>query len=102
MVGNVLVVETVLSVRLQTDVTLKYLEVRNEVSCLSSDLIVFLHYQFVLDGVKVEELNLGETKTAECFEHKVSDKPRDILTASRNSLGQDPPRDRINNSDELQ
>ena len=91
MVGNVLIMETVLFVRLKTDITLKYLEIRYQVTRLGSDLIVFLHYQLILNGIEVEKLHFGETETAECFEHKVSDKLRDIFTASRNSLGQDPP-----------
>ena len=91
MVGNVLVMETVLSVRLETDITLQYLEIRYEVSGLGSDLVVLLHYQFILDGVEVEKLHFRETKTAESFEHKISDKFWDIFTASWNSLGQDPP-----------
>ena len=91
MVGNVLVRQTVLSVRLETDITLKYLEIRYQVPGLSSDLVVFLHYQFILDGVEVEKLHFRETKTAECFEHEVSDELRDVFAACRNSLGQDPP-----------
>ena len=90
MVGDVLVTETVLQVGLQTDVSLQSLEVRNQVCSLGRYLVVLLHNQLVLYGVEVQQLNFRETKTAECFEHKIRDELGDVVAAHWNSLGHYP------------